>query len=120
MWTGMEIFSQRNLNFPPEFFEQFKAAPIFGDQLHSHTHCERKREYLDVLTQANVTGCIIVILQTRTRVRTHTHTQPHRQVVSEELHDQGAVLIGFLGQVVQLRDGIVKRLQAQNKTQSTT
>ena len=46
--------------------------------------------------------------------------QPHRQVVSEELHDQGAVLIGVLGQAVQLRDGIVKRLQAQNNTQSTT
>ena len=41
----------------------------------------------------------------------HTHIRcPQCEVVSEELHDQGAVLILVLLQLVQFTDGIVKRL----------
>lgn len=33
------------------------------------------------------------------------------QIVSEELHDQGAVFVGLLFQFIQLRNGIVECLQ---------
>lgn len=36
--------------------------------------------------------------------------RPERQVVAEELHDQGAVAVRLLGERVELGDGVVKRL----------
>lgn len=38
---------------------------------------------------------------------------PQRQVVAEELHDQGAVTVGLLGERVELGDGIVEGLLGQ-------
>lgn len=36
---------------------------------------------------------------------------PQREVVPQQLHDQGAVLVGLLAQGVELGDGLVERLQ---------
>ena len=36
---------------------------------------------------------------------------PQRQVVPQQLHDQGAVLVAVLVQSVQLRDGVIKGLK---------
>lgn len=35
---------------------------------------------------------------------------PQRQVITQKLHDQSAVLVGLLAQRVQFRDGLVKSL----------
>mmetsp|Transcript_65957 Transcript_65957/g.187356 ORF Transcript_65957/g.187356 Transcript_65957/m.187356 type:complete len:293 (-) Transcript_65957:51-929(-) len=34
--------------------------------------------------------------------------RPERQVVAQELHDERGILVGFLGDVVELRDGVLK------------
>ena len=36
---------------------------------------------------------------------------PQGQIVSQQLHDQGAVLVAVLVQSVQLRDGVIKGLK---------
>lgn len=39
------------------------------------------------------------------------HTQAYSEVVPKELHNQGAVLVGFFVQCVEFSNGIIKRLQ---------
>lgn len=36
---------------------------------------------------------------------------PEGEVIAEKLHDEGRVLVGFLGKSVELRDRIVERLE---------
>ncbi len=43
---------------------------------------------------------------------------PEREVVAQELHDEGAVLVGLLPQGVQLSNRLVKRLQASGQRQA--
>ena len=40
---------------------------------------------------------------------------PYSQVVSQQLHDEGTVLVGLLLQVVQVSNGIVKCLNGKFK-----
>lgn len=45
------------------------------------------------------------------QVGTHAAASPYREVVAEQLHDEGAVLVRVLVEGVELRNGVVKRLE---------
>lgn len=44
---------------------------------------------------------------------------PEREVVAQELHDEGGVLVRLLGKRVELRNRVVKRLCASKRQETT-